>query len=124
MKKYILIFLTVLILFCQNEDKKNNQDLMIRLLANTFNETRSDCVYCTDTQTFQGSCSCFSNIPIWSCQGYSSGRQKSNSIRISCEDLTSKGVWFEDSDNQGAKSCSFLSCPPEAYRAAFTPDGF
>ncbi|AKP25299.1 conserved hypothetical protein [Leptospira interrogans serovar Manilae] len=123
MKKYILIFLTVLILFCQNEDKKNNQDL-IRLLANTFNETRSDCVYCTDTQAFQGSCSCFSNIPIWSCQGYSSGRQKSNSIRISCEDLTSKGVWFEDSDNQGAKSCTFLSCPPEAYRAAFTPDGF
>ncbi|WP_061247207.1 hypothetical protein [Leptospira noguchii] len=121
MKKYILIFLIVSILFCQNEEKKVNQDLMIRLLANTFNETRSDCVYCTDTQAFQGNCSCFSNIPVLSCQGYSSGRQKSNSIRISCQNLTSKGIWFEDS---GAKSCSFLSCPPEAYRAAFTPDGF
>ncbi|EMO75653.1 hypothetical protein LEP1GSC127_0200 [Leptospira kirschneri str. 200801925] len=88
MKQYILIFLIIPILFCQNEEKKQNQDLIIRLLANSLNETRSDCVYCTDTQAFQGNCSCFSNIPVGSCQGYSSGRQKSNSIRISCENLT------------------------------------
>ncbi|TGL92788.1 hypothetical protein EHQ76_19665 [Leptospira barantonii] len=123
MKQYILIFLIIPILFCQKDKEEYEKDQTIRLLAGAFNETRSDCVYCTDTQAFQGNCSCFTNIPVWSCQGRSSGRQKSNSVKVSCADLTAKGVWTEDPENSGAKSCSYLTCPPEAYRAAFTPDG-
>ncbi|EMJ97053.1 hypothetical protein [Leptospira alstonii] len=123
MKRYILIFLIVPILFCQKDKKEYDDDQLIRLLASAFLESRSDCVYCTDTQAFQGNCSCFSNIPVWSCQGYSAGRQKSNSVKVSCEDLTSKGVWSEVPGDDGTKSCSYLTCPPEAYRAAFSPDG-
>ncbi|UYM84327.2 hypothetical protein MY148_12905 [Leptospira borgpetersenii] len=122
MKKYILILLIIPILFCQKD--KREQDQLIRLLVGAFNKTLSDCIYCTDTQAFRGNCSCFTNIPIWSCQGYSAGRQKSNSVKISCEDLTSEGIWSEDPENKGTKSCSYLTCPPKAYRAAFTlPDG-
>ncbi|WP_061249919.1 hypothetical protein [Leptospira alstonii] len=123
MKQYILIFLIVPILFCQKDKKEYDDDQLIRLLASAFLESRSDCVYCTDTQAFQGNCSCFSNIPVWSCQGYSAGRQKSNSVKVSCEDLTSKGVWSEVPGDDETKSCSYLTCPPEAYRAAFSPDG-
>ncbi|AVQ11759.1 Uncharacterized protein XB16_1427 [Leptospira santarosai] len=123
MKKYILILLTIPALFCQKDEHKYDRDLLIRLLAGAFNETLSDCIYCTDTQAFRGNCSCFTNIPVWSCQGYSVGRQKSNSVKISCEDLTSKGIWFENPENEKVKSCSYTTCPPEAYRAAFTPDG-
>ncbi|RHX86990.1 hypothetical protein [Leptospira stimsonii] len=139
MKKYILIFLIIPILFCQKDKEEHNKDQTIRLLASAFNETKADCVYCTDTQAFQGSCTCFTQIPVWSCQSYSSGRQKSNSVKISCEDLTSKGIWTDNESSEGeeegeeeessetakptpAKSCSYLTCPPEAYRAAFTPD--
>ncbi|MBW0435940.1 hypothetical protein HGB47_20235 [Leptospira yasudae] len=132
MKQYILIFLIVPVLFCQKDKEEYDRDQAIRLLASAFNETKADCVYCTDTQAFQGNCTCFTEIPVWSCQGYSSGRQKSNSIKVSCADLTSKGIWTgstevsEDPDAPKAteaKSCSYLTCPPEAYRAAFTPDG-
>ncbi|MBM9579032.1 hypothetical protein JWG45_17940 [Leptospira sp. 201903070] len=134
MKKYILIFLIIPILFCKKDKDEYDKDQSIRLLASAFNETKADCVYCTDTQAFQGNCTCFTQIPVWSCQGYSSGRQKSNSVKISCEDLTSKGLWTdneasaEESESSEtpkptpAKSCSYLTCPPEAYRAAFTPD--
>ncbi|EKR89594.1 hypothetical protein [Leptospira santarosai] len=123
MKKYILILLTIPALFCQKDKHEYDRDLLIRLLAGAFNETLSDCIYCTDTQAFHGNCSCFTNIPVWSCQGYSAGRQKSNSVKVSCEDLTSKGIWFENPENEKVKSCSYTTCPPEAYRAAFTPDG-
>ncbi|MDV6237291.1 hypothetical protein CH379_016785 [Leptospira ellisii] len=123
MKYLVLIIFCFSIIFCQEEKGRYEKDEFNRLLANAFVQTRSDCVYCTDTQAFQGNCTCFTQIPVWSCQGYSSGRQKSNSVKISCEDLTSKGIWTEDPENTGVKSCTYLTCPPEAYRAAFTPDG-
>ncbi|XDD51086.1 hypothetical protein AB3N59_04720 [Leptospira sp. WS92.C1] len=123
MKQYILFLFIIPILFCQKDKEDSEKDQLNRLLASAFNQTRSDCVYCTDTQAFQGNCTCHTNIPVWSCEGYSTGRQKSNSIKISCEELTSKGTWTEDPNTMGAKSCSYLTCPLEAYRAAFTPDG-
>ncbi|PJZ51792.1 hypothetical protein [Leptospira adleri] len=130
MKKYILIFLIIPILFCQKDKEEHDKDQTIRLLASALNETKADCVYCTDTQAFQGNCTCFTQIPVWSCQGYSQGRQKSNSVKISCEDLTSKGLWTngkpegqeETTEPIPAKSCTYLTCPLEAYRAAFTSD--
>ncbi|AOP33190.1 hypothetical protein A0128_04560 [Leptospira tipperaryensis] len=123
MKKYILFFLIIPILFCQKDKDEYDRDQVSRLLAGAFNETKADCIYCTDTQAFQGNCSCYKQIPVWSCQGYSSGRKKSNSVKVSCDDLTTKGIWTEDPEQTGAKSCTYLTCPPEAYRAAFTPDG-
>ncbi|MBM9499088.1 hypothetical protein JWG44_02320 [Leptospira sp. 201903071] len=133
MKKYILIFLIIPILFCQKDKDEHDKDQTTRLLASAFNETKADCVYCTDTQAFQGNCTCFTQIPVWSCQGYSQGRQKSNSVKVSCEDLTSKGLWTntkpegeessETAEPVPPKTCTYLTCPPEAYRAAFTPDG-
>ncbi|WP_246052317.1 hypothetical protein [Leptospira idonii] len=108
----------------ENEAKKkeeaNKKNQIFLGIVNSAN--LSDCVYCTNTQAFQGSCTCYSNIPIGTCSGLSSGPAKSNSYKISCTELTSSGVWFISDDGK-SHTCLYTTCPPEAYRAAFTANG-
>ncbi|EPG75178.1 hypothetical protein LEP1GSC058_0091 [Leptospira fainei serovar Hurstbridge str. BUT 6] len=99
--------------------KDNQRQSLMSLIANQ--NLKADCVYCTNTQAFQGNCSCYVDIPVGTCQGISTGTGKSNSYKISCSDLTSTGIWT--TDGGGNSSCTFLTCPPEAYRAAFTSNG-
>lgn len=104
-------------------DKKEKQSARnantLLFLLNT--EATSDCIFCTDTQANQGSCSCYSNISLGTCQGLTQGKGKSNSYRISCEALTEIGIWTSLEDE--SKFCPYQSCPVEAYRAAFTTFG-
>ena len=103
------------------EKSKNNSKKTSLYFTLIENEIKSDCLFCSDTQAFEGSCTCYENISLGSCMGMSTGRAKSNSYRISCESLTSKGYWINTSD--GIYSCIYKSCPPEAYQAAFTAGG-
>ncbi|TGK00263.1 hypothetical protein EHQ53_09840 [Leptospira langatensis] len=100
----------------EKEKKAYEQQSLLSMA--TDGNVRSDCVYCSNTQAFQGSCSCYQNIPVFSCAGIPSGGGKSNSYKISCSNLTKLGIWAKVSAN--AYSCTYLTCPPEAYRAAFT----
>ncbi|WP_207761477.1 hypothetical protein [Leptospira perolatii] len=103
-----------------NKDKEENQkEQLLSILTNSNN--RADCVYCSDTQAFGGNCSCYSNIPVLSCMGMPSGAAKSNSYKVSCANLVTLGTWFRINSN--TYSCNYQTCPPEAYRAAFTQEG-
>ena len=98
----------------ENDNKYND------VIVSEFLNLKSDCIYCTDTQANGGTCSCYTSISVGACQGTAAGTGKSNSYLISCSDLTSSGTWVEQG---GVFHCESHTCPPEAYRAAFTPDG-
>ncbi len=124
--KFIILFsILVLIFSCTSDpvaekEKKANQKQTLLSLA-TNGGAKADCVYCSNTQAFQGSCSCYSDIPVLTCAGLPAGLAKSNSYKISCSELTNLGFWVQTSPD--SHSCGFQTCPPEAYRAAFTAEG-
>ncbi|MCB1191956.1 MAG: hypothetical protein H7A23_15560 [Leptospiraceae bacterium] len=103
----------------KREKEKSNNSLILSLIIE--NQTTSDCIYCDNTRAFSGNCTCYSSITVGTCNGKNSGQGKSNSIKVSCSELTSIGVWTQLNDE--TFYCNFTSCPPEAYRAAFTNDG-
>ncbi|TGK12354.1 hypothetical protein EHO60_08875 [Leptospira fletcheri] len=125
--KYIIFFLFLSAsAYCTSDPQTeknreaNRKQTLLSLIVNKG--VTADCVYCSNTQAFQGSCSCYTNIPVLTCQGLPSGNGKSNSYKISCADLVSGGgIWTQD--GAGNSSCNYLTCPPEAYRAAFTAEG-
>lgn len=103
----------------EKEKKANQKQTLLSLVAE--GQTKSDCVYCTNTRAFEGNCSCYKDISVLSCSGLPAGPGKSNSYKVSCDELTTLGTWAESGPD--SFSCSFLTCPPEAYRAAFTAEG-
>lgn len=126
-KRYIslYIFLILFIFSCSSDpntekDKENYQNQSL-ISAALNGSQRSDCVYCSDTRAFEGNCSCYKQIPVFSCAGIPSGEGKSNSYKISCDELIEGGSWTQVSSD--SYSCSYLTCPPEAYQAAFTAEG-
>ncbi|WP_039927592.1 hypothetical protein [Leptospira vanthielii] len=127
MLSLLLIVTSLLILFSclmENETKKKeetNKKNQI-FLAIVSSSLTSDCIYCTNTQAFQGSCTCYSDISVGTCTGLLSGPAKSNSYKVTCEDITSSGVWQTTEDGKSS-TCIYATCPPEAYRAAFTAIG-
>lgn len=124
----ILLFFGLFFLSCdimnrteldkKEKESARNANALLFLLNS---ESTSDCIFCTDTQANQGNCTCYSKITLGTCQGFSLGKGKSNSYRISCEALVSKGIWTLLDD--GSQFCPYQSCPVEAYRAAFTAFG-
>ncbi|MGJ4747774.1 hypothetical protein ACQV5M_15545 [Leptospira sp. SA-E8] len=105
----------------QTEKEKEDYQNQSLISAALNGNQRSDCVYCSDTRAFEGNCSCYKQIPVFSCAGIPSGKGKSNSYKISCDELVGLGTWAQASSD--SYSCSYLTCPPEAYRAAFTEEG-
>ena len=125
----LLVLLAVPFFFslgsCADSYGKNNQSdeaLRLQALAYLLESPDSDCVYCSDQQALGGSCTCYEGIKMGSCPGIASGQGKNNSYRISCEDLTSGGTWVTVSEDPPVWSCTRDTCPPEAYRAAFTAE--
>ncbi|PJZ77005.1 hypothetical protein [Leptospira neocaledonica] len=125
-KCFILyVFAILLLVSCssdpQTEKEKEDYQNQSLISAALNRNQRSDCVYCSDTRAFEGNCSCYKQIPVFSCAGIPTGKGKSNSYKISCDELVELGTWTQTSSN--SYSCSYLTCPPEAYRAAFTEEG-
>ncbi|EMJ97125.1 hypothetical protein AB3N61_03945 [Leptospira sp. WS58.C1] len=119
------IFIILLFSYCtsdpQTQKEKEDYQNQSLISAALNGDQRSDCVYCSDTRAFEGNCSCYKQIPVFSCAGIPSGKGKSNSYKISCDELVELGTWTQVSSD--SYSCSYLTCPPEAYRAAFTEEG-
>ncbi|MFB5651805.1 hypothetical protein ACE5IS_14245 [Leptospira wolffii] len=124
--KFVIFFLFLpLLSFCQSDsigekEKKANQKQTLLSLA-TGGTGKSDCVYCSNTRAFEGNCSCYKDIALLTCAGLPAGPAKSNSYKVSCNELTSVGAWTESGPD--SFSCTYLTCPAEAYRAAFTSEG-
>ena len=113
----LLIYLFFIFLSCTEQ---NNSPREEEKILSFLSEIKSDCIYCTNTQAFAGDCTCFEAIAVGSCAGMSSGEGKSNSYKISCQNLTAAGFW---TTVPGGKFCMSSGCPPEAYRAAFSETG-
>lgn len=104
------------------EDQKiQDRNRILLSVVRTNQIPNVDCIYCTNTQAFQGNCTCYTSIRLDTCQGLATGPGKSNSQKISCSSLISEGIWVPSGGT--SFSCSFATCPPEAYRAAFTSNG-
>lgn len=125
-KLIIICLILATLSFCtlkNNEKKREDNNKRNQLfLAMVNSSVTSDCIYCTNTQAFQGSCTCYSNIRLGACTGLSSGPAKSNSYKINCKEMTSSGIWHTNESEQSF-ICTYTTCPPEAYRAAFTANG-
>jgi hypothetical protein len=130
MKTFLKLFCIVLVIIfagCMSERAKEEKKdtRKNKLYSSIFsilqnNQIKSDCIYCDNTRAFLGSCSCYKSIAVSTCQGLTTGTGKSNSYKIYCDDLISKGAW---TNQNNVFICNFSGCPPEAYRAAFTSDG-
>jgi hypothetical protein len=106
----------------KDSKRENQKSNLITILSLTDkNAPTADCIYCDNTRAMNGNCTCFSSIPVGSCIGMNSGQGKSNSYKISCNDLESVGVWVKL--NNSTVTCHYSGCPIEAYRSAFTADG-
>lgn len=124
-KIYSLFLLLSLSFISCNQSDSSEEKMEKLILQGVLIETNpiySDCVYCTNPQNYQGTCTCYHNVKIGSCPGVSSGELKSNSYRVSCSELESKGKW-EKIDSESS-SCTYLTCPPEAYQSAFGKEDF
>ncbi|MEI1278868.1 hypothetical protein V6Z05_11110 [Leptospira venezuelensis] len=125
--RYFTLYIIIILLYSSctydPQTKKEKEDYQNQsLISAALNgNQKSDCVYCSDTRAFEGNCSCYKQIPVFSCAGIPSGKGKSNSYKISCDELVKLGTWTQASSD--SYSCSYLTCPPEAYRAAFTEEG-
>ncbi|PNV74451.1 hypothetical protein [Leptospira inadai] len=129
MKKYLIINLVLLFSIglgnCtynpqskREHERYNKLELLSELVQSKI---KADCVYCTNTQAFQGNCTCYQDIPLGTCMGIPSGTGKSNSYNITCSTLTTNGIWANVSPN--AFTCTYQTCPPAAYQAAFSAQG-
>lgn len=124
---YIFLLLTFFFISCKQSGSSDRGDMEKLILQTIYIETNavySDCVYCTKPQNDRGICTCYSQIKMGSCPGVSSGEYKSNSYRVTCSKLTSKGKWHKLEETSTSSSCTHLTCPPDAYENAFGKEEF
>lgn len=105
----------------ERSKEKRNSNLASILSFALKDLPTADCIYCDNTRSMNGNCTCFTSVPVTRCTGMNVGQGKSNSYKISCSNLISTGVWANQ--NETTFYCNYTTCPPEAYRAAFTADG-